>query len=409
VNEQTLQYFVNSPNLASGRENSTRLRWAILNGDYDRTGGVSDYTRQVAGALAAAGDEVTVCAPLEHHGQTGNANYRLAGIRRNFGVLSLRDLDRALTSMLPDRVLIQYVPQGYGWHGMNLPFCLWLFAHRRRYHISVMFHEVAVVMDRRKPLRHNALALVTQLMAALAARSATQIFVSIPAWEKWLRSLRCSLPITWLPIPTNIPVTGDLDAISKVKRSYTQDGKLLVGHFSMYGAHIPENRVALLSLILQGRGLILLLLGHGSQILRERLIAAQPGLAAFIHATGTLSPGDLSNQLSACDLMVQPYPDGISTRRTSAMACLSHALPVITTAGHLTEPLWREGGAVLLSPVDNPEHLADQTKWLLHDTAERSRLSAAGKALYEDRFALSHTIAALRLTTETNSHVRCEI
>jgi glycosyltransferase involved in cell wall biosynthesis len=265
------------------------------------------------------------------------------------------------------------------------------------------------VVDRRKPIRHNALAIVTHLMAALAARSATQIFVSIPAWEKWLRSLRCSQPITWLPIPTNIPVIGDLDAIAKAKRSYTQDDKLLVGHFGMYGAHIPKNRIALLSLILQGGDLILLLLGHGSQILRERLIAAQPGLASFIHATGTLSPGDLSNQLSACDLMVQPYPDGISTRRTSAMACLSHALPVITTTGHLTEPLWSEGGAVLLSPVDNPEHFARQTRWLLDDAAERSRLSAAGKALYEDRFALPHTIAALRLTTENNSQFSREI
>jgi len=409
MNEQTLQYFVSSPDRVSGHEGSDRLRWAILNGDYDREGGVSDYTRQVAAALAAAGDEVTVCAPLKHHGQTGNANYRLAGIRRKFGVLSLRDLDRALTSLRPDRVLIQYVPQSYGWHGMNLPFCLWLFARRRRYHISVMFHEVAVVMNRGKPLRHNALAIVTHLMAALAARSATQIFVSIPAWEKWLQSLRCSQPITWLPIPTNIPVTGDLDAIANAKRSYTQDGKLLVGHFSMYGAHIPETRIALLSLILQGRGLILLLLGHGSQILRERLIAAQPGLASFIHATGTLSPGDLSNQLSACDLMFQPYPDGISTRRGSAMACLSHALPVITTIGHLTESLWRERGAVLLSPVDDPEHLAVQTRLLLNDAAERSRLSAAGKALYEDRFALPHTIDALRLTTENNSQVSCEI
>jgi glycosyltransferase involved in cell wall biosynthesis len=174
----------------------------------------------------------------------------------------------------------------------------------------------------------------------------------------------------------------------------------------MYGARIPETRIALLSLILQGRGLILLLLGHGSQILRGRLIAAQPGLASFIHATGALSPGDLSTQLSACDLMVQPYPDGISTRRTSAMACLSHALPVVTTSGHLTELLWKERGAVLLSPVDDPEHLAVQTRFLLNDAAERSRLSAAGKALYEQHFALSHTISGLRRAIEADASAR---
>jgi hypothetical protein len=44
---------------------------------------------------------------------------------------------------------------------------------------------------------------------------------------------------------------------------------------------------------------------------------------------------------------------------------------------------------------DNPEDLARQTKWLLNDAAESSPLGAAGKALYEDCFALPHTIARL--------------
>jgi hypothetical protein len=99
--------------------------------------------------------------------------------------------------------------------------------------------------------------------------------------------------------------------------------------------------------------------------------------------------------------MVQPYPDGISTRRTSAMTCLSHALPVVTTIGHLTESLWKERRAVLLSPVDSPQCLADQTNWLLNNADERRRLSTSGKALYDEQFALQHTIAKLRLSMET--------
>src|SRR5262249_1676232 len=147
VNAQTLQYPAGLSDRNSQRE--LRLRWAIVSGDYGLNGGVSDYTRQVATGLAAAGDEVTVCAPLDHCAQAGNASFGLAGVRRQFGVLSLRDLDRALTSVRPDRVLVQYAPN-YGWHGMNLPFCLWLFARRRRYRISMMFHEVAVVTERKK-------------------------------------------------------------------------------------------------------------------------------------------------------------------------------------------------------------------------------------------------------------------
>ena len=64
-------------------------------------------------------------------------------------------------------------------------------------------------------------------------------------------------------------------------------------------------------------------------------------------------PDDLSAHIAACDLFVQPYPDGITSRRTSAMACLSQARPVVTTTGHLTEPLWAESDAVALVDVDD--------------------------------------------------------
>jgi hypothetical protein len=66
----------------------------------------------------------------------------------------------------------------------------------------------------------------------------------------------------------------------------------------------------------------------------------------------------------------------------------------------LTEPLWEESQAVLLSPADNPEHLAHQLNWLVDNAAARRNLAAAGKALYEDCFALSRTITELRRPLE---------
>ena len=58
-----------------------------------------------------------------------------------------------------------------GFKAMNLPFCCWLFARRRR-DITVMFHEVAFPTRTAQPLRHNLLGEVTTLMATLVARSA---------------------------------------------------------------------------------------------------------------------------------------------------------------------------------------------------------------------------------------------
>ena len=392
------QRLIDLPNIEPDGGATGRLSWAIITGNYADIGGVADYTRQVAHALSAVGDHVTVYAPTTRCPPADGSDVEVVGLPGVMGPSAIRTLDRALSLTRPDRVLLQYVPMAFGWEWMNVPFCLWLFARRARYRFSVMFHEVACSLAWNQALRHNVRGVVTHLMAALAAQAADRIFVAIPGWERILGPMiGYGRSMTWIPIPSNVPVIGNREAIAKTKARYTQDGKLLVGQFGMYGARITEARMALLPIILRGGGLNVLLLAHGSEIFRERLLAAYPEFAGSVHATGTLSPAEISNHLGACDLMVQPYHDGITTRRTSAMACLSHALPIVTTMGDLTEPLWKESRAVLLSPVDNLEHLARQTQFLLNDAAERRRLGASGKALYDEHFTLTHTIAKLRL------------
>ena len=100
--------------------------------------------------------------------------------------------------------------------------------------------------------------------------------------------------------------------------------------------------------------------------------------------------------LSACDLMIQPYPDGITTRRSSAMAAIAHKRPVLTTKGKLTEPIWSESAAVSMVPVNEVDKLAETASRLLDDAYERERLSFAAAKLYDDSFDLRHTINILR-------------
>ena len=97
--------------------------------------------------------------------------------------------------------------------------------------------------------------------------------------------------------------------------------------------------------------------------------------------------------------MVQPYPDGISTRRTSAMTALAHARPTITTTGWLTEGLWEHTGAVALVPGEMPaaaHAMALETARLLGDAPARDALSNRARATYLERFDIAHTIRALR-------------
>ena len=123
-----------------------------------------------------------------------------------------------------------------------------------------------------------------------------------------------------------------------------------------------------------------------------------PTLAGRLLATGELPPHAVAEHLAACDLLVQPYPDGISSRRTSAMAALALGQPVLATRGPLTEPCWEENGPVRL--VDDPVEIAVQARALLADEAERRRLGAAGARLYRERFALDNTVARLRADSD---------
>jgi glycosyltransferase involved in cell wall biosynthesis len=115
-----------------------------------------------------------------------------------------------------------------------------------------------------------------------------------------------------------------------------------------------------------------------------------------VHGTGTLSSDDVSRHLNACDVMVQPYPDGVSTRRTTAMAALAHGRPLATTCGVLTEPLWAASSAVSLAPAGDVSTLAMEAAALAADPARAARMGSQGAALYELLFDVRHTVAALR-------------
>jgi glycosyltransferase involved in cell wall biosynthesis len=379
------------------------LNWAIVSGVYDpgvsdHGGGVSDYTRTLANGMAAAGDHVTVYAPVVADVLASHGDANLIVLPGMFGGRALSKLDNALSCSKPDRVLVQYVPQAFGCKAMNLPFCLWLFVRRRRYRIWVMFHEVAVGVTWKQPLRRNLLGVVTHLMALLAARSAERIFVSIPAWQRMLQPmLPPNRSVSWAPIPSNIPVVSDRKRVAQIRARYAPAEGLLLGHFGTYGQLVGEPLGLVLPHILSfSPTAAVLLLGKRSAAFRNLFLARHPEFTGRVHASGALSAEELSCHLSACDVMVQPYPDGISTRRTSVMASLAHGIAVATTIGCLSEPFWRESNAVLLSPADDSQQLARVTAELLDSPARRRTVGMTGKELYNRRFAIEHTIAAMR-------------
>jgi glycosyltransferase involved in cell wall biosynthesis len=138
-----------------------------------------------------------------------------------------------------------------------------------------------------------------------------------------------------------------------------------------------------------------LLIGRGGEAFAAELAKEHPNLAQRICATGELEQGSVSVHLQACDVFLQPYADGATSRRTSLMAALAHGKPIVTSQGRHTEPVWSQSGGVKLVANDSDEQIR-AVQALLEDTAARDRLGAAASALYDSRFDLRHTVAALR-------------
>lgn len=369
----------------------------LLTGEWPpATGGVGDYSQLVAEALVARGCHVHVWCPAGQDGCT--AGVQVSRLPDHFGAASRDILARAFKS-LPGIVLVQYVPNAMGLRGLNVLFCLWLLRlGRRGADIRVMFHEPFFYFERFRLLR-NGLAVAQRAMAAALLRASTVVYVSTDTWRGCLSPYggRARQAIA-LAIPSTVPRVSDAGATARWRAGFTGDNPLtrVVGHFGTFGDHVAGELTSAVPALLNAHThAVFACLGRGSSRFARHLSETHPGLAARICSTGALSRSELSAALPACDVLVQPYPDGVTTRRTSVMAGLSHGIATVTTTGRLTEPLWAASGGVALAPASDAATIAALTVDLLTDDAARRALAARGYTLYDASFSLKRTVDAL--------------
>jgi glycosyltransferase involved in cell wall biosynthesis len=385
--------------ITSPEGQSAAVDWHIVTGEYPpECGGVGDYTRLVARSLAAAGDAVTVWAPWTTLQPPADAGVTVRVLPDRYGLRSLAALSSELEAATSPRILVQYVPHAFGWKGGNLPFCFWLWLQRAR-RPWVMFHEVAYPFEVGDRLERRMLAAVNRLMARLVSRAAHRAFVSIPAWRRDVESLAAAgISIQWMPVPTTVPVVRDPAASAAARRRWST-GRPIVGCFGTFGSHLRAQLHACLPLLATKADCLIVLIGRHGEAMVKELASGHPHLAGCLRATGALTPEEVSVHIHACDVMLQPYPDGVSTRRTSAMAALAHDRALVTTTGVLTEAFWALDHAATLVPADDAAGLASAVAALLADPLRREQLGARAADLYRRRFDVAHTVHALRRTT----------
>jgi glycosyltransferase involved in cell wall biosynthesis len=375
------------------------LNWIILSGEYPPApGGVSDYTARLAKGLYENGRAVEIWT-----GGRETAEVQEGGItvHRSLGEFRRRDmrpLDDRLATSPGATLLVQYVPHAFRCRAMNIGIAYWLAGQARTGRdVRVMFHEVAFPFVRR-PIRHNLLAVAHRWMARTIARSKLRVYTSTEAWHPILQYYGCKPfgPIC-LPIPSNIGVEAS-NAVDDFRRRFTAGNPAgcVVGHFGTFGGMIRKLTLATLkSLLKSSLNARVVLIGRGAETFRVELSEHVTKVDHRLFAIDNAEETEISAAIQATDIMFQPYPDGITTRRTSAMAGLANGIAVVSNEGPLTESFWREEGIAALASAPDPRLLEEQIARLLSDDVARQQQSATGRTAYGRRFSIEATIEIL--------------
>ncbi|MBN1994229.1 MAG: glycosyltransferase family 4 protein [Anaerolineae bacterium] len=106
-------------------------------------------------------------------------------------------------------------------------------------------------------------------------------------------------------------------------------------------------------------------------------------LAGFIYRTGYVGLPEVSANLLAADVVVMPYRDGVSFRRTTLIAALRHGCPVVSTfpTDASLVPEIKPGENMLLVQPRNARALAGIISPLAQDHVLRQKLSQGVKVL----------------------------
>ena len=346
----------------------------LLSGEYGPdAGGVGAYTQLLAEALVRRGLRVHVWDTLDP------------------------SLKQSLPSALksePGYLLLQFVPNALGARGANVAFCQWLLSLRRDgADVRVMFHEPYFYLSWNPAL--SALSMVQRMMAAILLRASTRTYISTDRWRDYLTPYApADTSFTVLPIPATLPDNPSPESVAAWRSRL--GGGLVVAHFGTYGEHVTGELTPMVpALLARMPALRFLFVGRGSDGFANRIAQSYPAISSRILATGTLDRAEAAAAIAAADLALQPYPDGITTRRTSVMAPLALGVATVTSHGALTEDVWRAAPSVALAPAsDTAAHVATAES-LLKDDITRHQLGDLGRRFYRDHFAIDRTVEIL--------------
>ena len=313
-----------------------------------------------------------------------------------FGPHRLLLNDRLMGQARNQCLLLQWEPVGFGLKSLNLPFCLWIASRvLRGSRLLVMFHESFPSLQHASIKRKMAGAL-QRLMAFTLVNCAETTFVSNGSGADALHKLCLrSSKVHQLPVFSNIDSNVKPEDAALVRSQFASEKEVLIGHFGRYMATTePLVMPPLAQLLRKNHRVRILFVGECGARYRAALLKVVPEFTPRIIDAGICSSLEAAALISACDFMFQPYPGGITTKLSSAMAALANGKAVLSTDGPETEDLWRECGGAYLSKSDPPE-MAEHLNQLAADVEQVRRMCATAARYYQKNFSVDRTVQAI--------------
>jgi glycosyltransferase involved in cell wall biosynthesis len=300
--------------------------------------------------------------------------------QRRWGTLAMPMLIERIRRTTPNVVVVQYVPQMYGYRGLTIGIALAVAVLRALGFVVVtMAHEL--YFPRTAPLRLRLIGVVQRIGIVLLAWGSSALVVTTSDRLERLRRIFPLWPNKFYLIPVGSTL---LVSPSPEPRTWRRS------------MGIPDTATLLVFQALDPSRETIQMLGDvldrtSINQLDVRLVIVGPGT---VHHDRCINVGYVSyidgslvaQILASCDIAILPFDGGASGRRTTLINALAMGLPVITNTGRNTD-IALLGSAVRLLHDQGAASISSAILDLVGQPEAREKLANSARELYAREFS----------------------
>lgn len=340
---------------------SERPKVLFVTGEYPpMLGGVGRYTAELARALQEQGALTAVLTDRQVPASSPEEAVQVVSQAGGWGWRILADIPARARAVGADWVHVQYQTAAYGMHPAinSLPYLL----RRHDFRTAWTYHDLRVPY-----LFPKAGQRLRRWVTRLPLRAAAAVVVTNQSdWDS-VREERPPGQLHRIPIGSDIQgrrFSSAERSQRRAARGYSSD-QLVLGYFgflnaSKGGLTLIETLAALVN---EGLNAHLLMIGErvGASdqtnfryLQRVEGSISELGLDSRVQWTDHLANEEVAAEFNAIDVLVMPYEDGMSMRRSTLTAALANGCAIVSTHPQTPTPELAAGSDLLLVPPADP-------------------------------------------------------